>query len=62
MQIFGGNVYLAENPAAFPPLIDQALSEDNEERRRQRIELARQHTWAESVKQMHLAIKNTISP
>jgi len=62
MQIFGGNVYLAENPPAFPPLIDQALSEDNEERRRQRIELARQHTWAESAKQMHLAIKNTISP
>ena len=62
MEIFGGNVYLAENPAAFPPLIDQALSEDNEERRRQRIELARQHTWAESAKQMHLAIKNTISP
>jgi teichuronic acid biosynthesis glycosyltransferase TuaH len=61
MQIFDDKVYLAATPAAFPALIDLALSEDNEERRCQRIGLARQHTWAESAKQIHLAIKNTIS-
>jgi len=61
MQIFGDKVYLASDPSAFPALIDLALSENNEDRRRQRIGLARQHTWTESAKQIHLAIKNTIS-
>lgn len=61
MQIFGDHVYLAAGPEDFPALIDLALSDNNEERRRQRIDLARTHTWTESVKQIHLAIKKTSS-
>jgi glycosyltransferase involved in cell wall biosynthesis len=62
MQIFGDNVYLGAEPAAFPALIDRALAENNEERRRQRIDLARTHTWTESARQIHLAINKTNAP
>jgi teichuronic acid biosynthesis glycosyltransferase TuaH len=60
MQIFGDNVYLAATAEEFPGLIGLALGEDSEERRRNRIGLARQHTWTESAKQIYLAIKNTV--
>jgi glycosyltransferase involved in cell wall biosynthesis len=61
MQIFGDQVYLAGAPDEFPALIDQALTEDNATRRQQRIDLARTHTWTESVKQFHLAVHQTLS-
>jgi teichuronic acid biosynthesis glycosyltransferase TuaH len=60
MEIFGDNVYLAATPDEFPALIDRALTENNEERRIERIALARQHTWTESARQIYLAIKDTI--
>ncbi len=60
MQIFGDDVYLATTAEEFPDLISLALGEDSEERRRNRIRLARQHTWTESAKQIYLAIKNTV--
>jgi teichuronic acid biosynthesis glycosyltransferase TuaH len=61
IKIFEGTVYVAGSPQEYPALIDQALTEDNETLRQKRIALARTHTWAESVRQIHLAIHKTIS-
>lgn len=61
MQIFEDQVYLADTPEAFAPLIDQALRENTPQRKQERIALARTHTWAESVKQLHLAVNKTLS-
>ena len=61
MEIFGDTVYVAGSPSEYPGLIDRALAEDNQQLRQKRIDLARTHTWAESVHQIHLAIDKTQS-
>jgi teichuronic acid biosynthesis glycosyltransferase TuaH len=61
MELFGDAVFTAENPAEYPGLVDKALAEDNNIARGKRIALAHTHTWENSVKELLLAIGNTLS-
>jgi teichuronic acid biosynthesis glycosyltransferase TuaH len=44
-------IYVAENNEEFLRKIDQAIAENNEERVKERIKVARQNTWASRVEQ-----------
>ncbi len=58
MEIFREVVYLGKNAGDYIALITKALKEEgNEDLIRQRIELARAHTWENSVIQISDAIK-----
>jgi teichuronic acid biosynthesis glycosyltransferase TuaH len=59
MEIFGDQVAVARQPEEFTALIEKALGEDTASLRKKRIDLARTHTWEESVKQFQLAILKT---
>lgn len=61
LEIFGANVYIADQPADYPALVDKALAEDNDTARKTRIALAHTHTWENSVKELYLAIDKTLS-
>jgi glycosyltransferase involved in cell wall biosynthesis len=56
MSIFSEHCYLASTPEAYQTLIEQAMHEDNEQRRHARIEFAKSHTWENSVDEIYKAI------
>jgi teichuronic acid biosynthesis glycosyltransferase TuaH len=58
---FGDTVYIADKPADYPVLLDQALAEDDDRAREKRIALARTHTWENSVGEIYSAIDNFVS-
>jgi teichuronic acid biosynthesis glycosyltransferase TuaH len=62
LEIFGGNIYIADKPADYPVLVDKALAEDDAPARERRIALAHTHTWENSVKELYLAIDKTLIP
>lgn len=49
MELFEEYVYLADEPKDYPPLIQQALKENNNTLREKRIAFANTHTWENSV-------------
>ncbi|MDR7545122.1 MAG: glycosyltransferase [Armatimonadota bacterium] len=51
-----GLVYLAEGPGAFTAAIERALSDNSPERRRQRLDFARRHTWDDRFRSLSRAI------
>lgn len=57
MEIFSDVVYLANCKDEYVALIQQALEEDSEERRRERIALASTHSWKNSVNTIYAAIE-----
>jgi teichuronic acid biosynthesis glycosyltransferase TuaH len=61
LEIFDGNIYIADKPADYPVLIDQALAETDAAARERRIALAHTHTWENSVKELYLAIDKTLT-
>ena len=60
LEIFGDNVYIADQPADYPALLDQALAADNSTARDKRIALAHTHTWENSVQLLYNSIDKTI--
>ena len=60
MELFGDSVFTAEKPADYPGLLDKALAEDTSMAREKRIALAHTHTWENSVRELLLAIENTL--
>ena len=56
MQMFKEYVYLADNKKEYVSLIDKALSENTNERVKNRIEFAESHTWENHVKAIYEAI------
>lgn len=61
LNIFEGNVYIADTPADYPLLLDKALAEDSDQLRQKRITLAHTHTWENSVEKIYSAIEKTLS-
>ncbi|WP_445748077.1 glycosyltransferase [Polaribacter sp.] len=59
MQMFKEHVYLADTKEDYVILIDKALSENTEERIKNRIEFAKSHTWENNVKAIYEAIKKS---
>ena len=57
MSIFEDVVYLGKNADDYIRLIEQAMKEDNEARRGQRIKVAHEHTWENSFKAICDAIR-----
>lgn len=49
MKLFEEHTYLADGPEDYPALIGQALKEDSEARRKERMVFAASHTWENSV-------------
>jgi len=56
MSIFADFTYLAKTKEDYLTLIQRALYEDNDEKRKARIEFARSHTWENSVAEIYKAI------
>lgn len=56
MDLFAQHTYLAETPAEYVQLIEQALQQDTPARRQQRRAFAATHTWENSVGQIYEAI------
>lgn len=61
MDMFDGFVYLAENPAQYSKLIEQALNENSAERTQERIRFAQTHTWKNAVAVMENAINEFLN-
>lgn len=57
MSIFKDHTYLAKNKEEYPKLIEMALSENNEQKSKERIKFAQSHTWTNSVEAIYDAIK-----
>lgn len=56
MEYFKEHVYLGENASDYEKYITTALNEDNTNKQQARIQLAKQHTWANSVENIYQAI------
>jgi glycosyltransferase involved in cell wall biosynthesis len=56
MSIFADHTYLAETKEEYVKLIELALKEDSEEKRKARRELASSHTWENNVKEIYKTI------
>jgi glycosyltransferase involved in cell wall biosynthesis len=56
MSIFADHTYLAETKEEYVKLIELALKEDGEEKRKVRRELASSHTWENNVKEIYKTI------
>lgn len=61
MDYFKDYTYLAHSYEDYFRLIDKALKEDNEELRRKRKDIARSHTWENSVNLIYQYVENTLS-
>lgn len=61
MEAFSDHVYLAETAEEFAHLIEQALQETNNPKKAEkRIELAKSHTWENSVNELMNGIYQTL--
>jgi glycosyltransferase involved in cell wall biosynthesis len=59
MELFRNHVYLADSALDYPRLIEQALHENKEEQRDQRIAFAKTHTWENCMKSLYLSACKT---
>jgi hypothetical protein len=59
MELFRNHVYLADSASDYPRLIEQALHENKEEQRDQRIAFAKTHTWENCMKSLYLSACKT---
>ena len=57
MEIFADHVYLAEGLEDYESCIQRALDENSPEKEKARIELARSHSWENSVDEIYRAIE-----
>ncbi|MCB0178132.1 MAG: glycosyltransferase [Anaerolineae bacterium] len=57
VEEFGEVVSIASSPEAFLGCVEQALTDDNEQRQHQRVVLARQHSWDSRVDRMEEIIQ-----
>lgn len=62
MRLFEAHTYLAETPADYVRLIDQALWEDDVPRQQQRRAFAATHTWENSVAKIYQAVAAHYAP
>lgn len=56
MSVFEQHTYLGETKEDYVTLIEKALAEDNEEKRRDRVKFAGTHTWENSVNAIYAAV------
>ena len=56
MSVFSEHTYLGKTKKIYVPLIEQALREDSEEKRQERIRFAATHTWENNVMEIYKAI------
>jgi glycosyltransferase involved in cell wall biosynthesis len=61
MEMFKDYIYLAENAEDCPALVEEALANDNDELREERMQLAASHTWEIAVEKIYSAINKTLS-
>lgn len=62
MELFGNQVYLCESKEEYIKKIQEALDEPAKEIRKEtRMEMAKSHTWAASVKELYKSINKTIT-
>ncbi|HYJ64846.1 MAG TPA: glycosyltransferase [Parafilimonas sp.] len=61
MKIFGDYVYLAAKPEDYSSLIDEALANNSNQLKKERMTLSGLHTWENSVERIYSAINKTLS-
>lgn len=59
MSVFEGHTYLGTTKEEYVILIEKALAEDSDEKRKERIAFATTHTWENNVKEIYKAINQT---
>jgi glycosyltransferase involved in cell wall biosynthesis len=60
MEIFANETYLASTPEEYIIEIEKALKENDPALKKRRIDVARSHTWENSVKDIYAAIEATL--
>ena len=60
MSVFEQHTYLGDTKEDYVKLIEKALTEDSDEKRRNRIAFASTHTWENSVKGIYNAIAQVV--
>lgn len=58
MDIFEDYTYLADQPDGYPALIEQAILENNPEKKAERIAFAQTHTWKNCMHKIYKAIES----
>lgn len=61
MDVFEDYVYLAKKPEEYASFIDEALANNNNILKTERIRFASTHTWENSVEKIYSAINKTLS-
>jgi hypothetical protein len=61
MSVFEQHTYLGVTKEDYVALIERALAEDSETKRKDRIQFAATHTWENNVKEIYKAIEQ-VSP
>ena len=60
MQMFKDFTYLGKTKEDYVTLIEKALTEHSATKAKQQIEFANKHTWANSVKDIYMAMETTL--
>ena len=60
MQMFKDFTYLGKTKEDYVKLIEKALTEHSATKAKQQIEFANKHTWANSVKDIYMAMETTL--
>jgi glycosyltransferase involved in cell wall biosynthesis len=61
MELFREHVYLCDNVEEYKVAVEKALSENTEERKKERIEFARSHSWKNNVQQIYNQIEKLLN-
>lgn len=61
MEMFNDYIYLAEKPEDYPALVEEALANDSDALKEDRMLLAASHTWTAAVEKIYSAINKTLS-
>jgi teichuronic acid biosynthesis glycosyltransferase TuaH len=61
MELFKEHTYLAAIPNEYPDLIQKAISENSEEKKKNRIAFAQTHTWENSTAILYDAVNRKIA-
>ncbi|MDB5111752.1 MAG: glycosyltransferase family 1 protein [Mucilaginibacter sp.] len=61
MSVFEQHTYLGVTREDYVQLIEKALAEDSEQKRQERIDFAKTHTWGNNVQEIYKAILSTKS-
>jgi acetolactate synthase small subunit len=61
MELFKDHVYLCRNADEYKVAVEKALTENTDEKKNERIQFARSHSWKNNVQQIYNQIEKLVN-